>query len=95
MAVPWRRTPSWTRIGFCSPSSGGREPEGYSVDPRIIELKRPRVPDKEPTVYHINQIREILAACNPRLAQEELAVRILVGSGIRESELCGLASVWP
>jgi len=23
--------------------------EGYSVDPRIIELKRPRVPDKEPT----------------------------------------------
>jgi integrase len=69
--------------------------EGYSVDPRIIELKRPRVPDKEPTVYHISQIREILAACNPRLPQEELAVRILVGSGIRESELCGLASVGP
>jgi len=69
--------------------------EGYAVDPRIIELRRPRVPDKEPTVYHIKQIREILAACNPRLAQEELAVRILVRSGIRESELCGLSNLGP
>jgi integrase/recombinase XerD len=69
--------------------------EGYAVDPRIIELKRPRVPDQEPTVFHINQVREILAACNPHLPQEELAVRILLGSGVRESELCGLASIGP
>jgi hypothetical protein len=27
--------------------------EGYAVDPRILELTAPRVPDKEPTVYHI------------------------------------------
>ena len=27
--------------------------EGYHVDDRILELKAPRVPDKEPTVYHI------------------------------------------
>jgi site-specific recombinase XerD len=38
--------------------------EGYAVDPRILELQAPRVPDKEPTVYHIAQVRKILAACN-------------------------------
>ena len=36
--------------------------EGYAVDGRILELTAPRVPDKEPTVYHIAQIRKILAA---------------------------------
>ena len=46
-------------------------------------------------MYHVAQVRQILAACNPKLPQEELAVRILVGSGIRESELCGLAVVAP
>jgi integrase len=40
-------------------------------------------------------VREILAACNPRVPQEELAVRILLGSGVREFELCGLALVGP
>jgi integrase len=55
--------------------------EGYAVDPRILELKRPRVPDQEATVYHIAQVRQIIAACNPKLPQEELAVRILVGAG--------------
>jgi hypothetical protein len=39
------------------------------------------------------QVRQIIAACNPKLPQEELAVRILVGAGLRESELCGLALV--
>ncbi|HEY4026579.1 MAG TPA: tyrosine-type recombinase/integrase [Candidatus Dormibacteraeota bacterium] len=65
--------------------------EGYQVDPRILELKRPKVPEQEATVYHIAQVRQIIAACNPKLPQEELAVRILVGAGLRESELCGLA----
>ncbi len=69
------------------------EAQGYRIDSRILALKRPRVPVKEPTVYHVAQVRQILGACNPKLPQEELAVRILVGSGIRESELCGLAVV--
>jgi hypothetical protein len=51
------------------------------------------VPEQEATVYHIVQVRQIIAACNPKLPQEELAVRILVGAGLRESELCGLALV--
>ena len=69
--------------------------EGYTVDPRILELKRPRLSEPEATVYHIAQVRQILAACNPKLPQEELAVRILIGAGLRESELCGLAIAAP
>jgi integrase len=69
--------------------------EGYAVDARILELAAPRVPDKEPTVYHIAQVRKILAACNAKVPTEDLVVRILVGSGLRREELCGLAVVGP
>jgi integrase len=69
--------------------------EGYPVDERILGLPAPRVPDKEPTVYHIAQIRKILAACNPQVPTEDLMVRLLVGSGIRRAEVCGLAVTAP
>jgi integrase len=69
--------------------------EGYAVDGRILELTAPRVPDKEPTVYHIAQLRKIFGACNPAVPTEDLVVRILVGSGLRREELCGLAVVGP
>jgi integrase/recombinase XerD len=67
------------------------EDEGYAVDPRMRRLKAPRVPLKEATVFHIAQLRGILAACNGERPQEELIVRMLVGSGVRAAELCGLA----
>jgi integrase len=67
------------------------EDEGYAVDPRMRRLKAPRVPLKEATVLHIAQLRDVLAGCNPERPQEELIVRILVGSGVRAAELCGLA----
>src|SRR5260370_25551330 len=67
------------------------EDEGYAVDPRMRRLKAPRVPLKEATVFHIAQLREVLAACNAERAQEELIIRMLVGSGGRAAELCGLA----
>jgi hypothetical protein len=54
--------------------------EGYTADPRILELKRPKMPDQEATVCHIAQVRTILAACKPKMPQEKLAVRILVGA---------------
>ena len=54
-------------------------------------LKAPRVPLKEATVFHIAQLRDVLAACNPERPQEELIVKMLVGSGVRAAELCGLA----
>jgi integrase len=56
--------------------------EGYPVAPRILQMPKVRVPWKEPTLFHINQLRSILAACNPHRAQEALAVRILVGAGV-------------
>jgi integrase len=69
--------------------------EEYPVDQRILRLKAPKVPEKEPTLYHIAQLRKLLAACDPKLPQEELIVRILVGSGVRNSEVCGLAVQGP
>jgi integrase len=69
--------------------------EGYEFDSRVLELPRPKVPRPEADVYHMTQLRAVLAACNPSVPQEELSVRILVGSGLRASELCGLALVGP
>jgi integrase len=69
--------------------------EGYPVDGRILKLKAPKVPLKEPTLYHITQFRAILAACDPKRRQEELAVRIWWGGSVRASELCGLAMQGP
>jgi site-specific recombinase XerD len=43
--------------------------EGYRFDGRILELKVPRVPEKEPTVYRIAQVQRVLAACNRRCRQ--------------------------
>jgi integrase len=56
--------------------------EGYPVAPRILQMPKVRVPWKEPTLFHINQLRSILAACHPQRPQEALAVRILVGAGV-------------
>jgi site-specific recombinase XerD len=67
--------------------------EGYHVDSRILELTAPRVPDKEPTVYHIAQVRKVLAACNPAVPTEDLVVRILVGSGLRAGSLVSRRSL--
>ncbi len=64
--------------------------EGCPVDSRILGLAPPRVPAKEPTVYHIAQVRAVLAACNPAVPTEDLMVRLLVGSGIRRAEVRGL-----
>lgn len=69
--------------------------EGYGIDSRILELPAPRIPEKEPTVYHIAQVRKLLAACNVAVPTEDLIVRVLVGSGIRRAEVCGLSVTAP
>ncbi|HUZ88032.1 MAG TPA: hypothetical protein VNF26_13890 [Candidatus Baltobacterales bacterium] len=69
--------------------------EGYPVAPRILQMPKVRVPWKEPTRFHINQLRSILGACNPQRPQEALAVRILVGAGVRRAELSGIAVQGP
>lgn len=62
---------------------------GFAVDDELLRLKPPRREHKEATVYHVNQVRQILAKCESRT--EELAVKMLVGSGVRITELCALA----
>src|ERR1700694_3241851 len=65
------------------------EAEGYHVDGRMLRLPPPKRPRKEPTLYHLTQLRAILAACER--PEEALAVRLLVGSRVRISEVAGLA----
>ncbi len=60
-----------------------------SVDARMLRLPPPRRPHKEATVFHVTQVRAILTAC--KRPEETLAVRVLVGSGLRISEHSGLA----
>lgn len=69
--------------------------ERYEVDEDILDLAPPILLKKEPTVYHIAQVRRVLAACNPAVPTEDVLVRLLVGSGIRRSEVCGLAVTAP
>ena len=33
--------------------------EGYKVDARLLKLPRVKVPAKEPTVYHLSQLRQM------------------------------------
>src|SRR5260370_38369195 len=51
--------------------------------------------DKAPTDSHIVQNRRVLAARNAVVPTEDLVVRILVGSGLRRAEICGLAVSGP
>jgi hypothetical protein len=89
-----RWAPGWNGCGKRLEPAEGRD-EGYHVDGRILELTAPLVPDKEPTVYHIAQVCKVLAACNSAVPTEDLVVRILVGSGLRRAEICGLAVIGP
>jgi hypothetical protein len=49
--------------------------EGYPIDGRILTLEAPRIPGKEPTIYHVAQVRRVLAACNPNVPTEDTTVR--------------------
>ena len=65
--------------------------EKYPIEDSILDLRAPRIPKKEPTVYHITHVRAVLAACSPAVPTEDATVRLLVGSGVRRAEACGLA----
>ena len=64
------------------------EEEGYVIDGRILKLRKTRVPQKDATVYTLAQVNAILGACAS--PTEELAVRLLVGTGVRLSEAVGV-----
>jgi site-specific recombinase XerD len=64
------------------------EEEGYIIDGRILKLRKTRVPQKDATVYTLAQMDAILAACAS--PTEEVAIRLLVGTGVRLSEAVGV-----
>ena len=67
--------------------------DGYLIDDRILGLRLTTVPQKEMTVFTADQLRRILAACTA--PEEEVAVRLLVGSGVRRAEAVGLCTRAP
>ena len=62
--------------------------EGYPVDPALLSVRAPKVDQKEVESYSQDQIAKIFAAVGP--GWPALAVRIMLGTGVRVSELCDL-----
>ena len=62
--------------------------EGYPVDAALLRVKTPRVAEKELVTYQEDQVRTVLTAASD--GWPKLTVRILIGTGLRISELCDL-----
>jgi site-specific recombinase XerD len=62
--------------------------EGYPVDPLLLKMRPPKVPQKEMETYSEAQVAAILAAAAP--GWPRLAIQILLGTGMRVSELTAL-----
>jgi integrase/recombinase XerD len=62
--------------------------ENYPVDPALLRVRAPKVSQKEMEVYSVDQLEAIFRAVPPGWPQ--VAVQILLGTGMRVSELCDL-----
>ena len=62
--------------------------EGYPVDPALLRVRAPKVAQKEVETYSTEQIERIFAATSS--GWPTMAVKVLLGTGMRLSELCGL-----
>ena len=62
--------------------------EGYPVDPALLRVRAPKVEQKEVETYTREQLETIFGATPPGWPMT--AVKILLGTGMRLSELCGL-----
>ena len=62
--------------------------EGYPVDPSVLRVRAPKVAQKEPETYSADQLDLLLQAAPAGWAR--LAIVILLGTGMRVSELCAL-----
>jgi site-specific recombinase XerD len=62
--------------------------EGYEVDPDVLRLRGPKLPELEMEAYSAGEVEAAIQRASPAWAR--LAVQILVGTGLRVSELCGL-----
>lgn len=63
--------------------------EGFPVDPAVIRMRPPKVPQTELETYNPTQQEAMLAAAAP--GWPSLAVQILLGTGMRVGELAALA----
>jgi len=62
--------------------------EEYPVDPSVLRMRPPKVALKEMTTYTGEQVQAIFDTA--KLGWPQLAVKILLGTGIRVGELCNL-----
>ena len=62
--------------------------EEYPVDPSVLRMRPPKVALKEMATYTPEQVKAIFDAA--KLGWPQLAVKILLGTGIRVGELCNL-----
>jgi site-specific recombinase XerD len=63
--------------------------EGFPVDPAVVRMRPPKVPQTELETYNSTQQEAMLAAAAP--GWPSLAVQILLGTGMRVGELAALA----
>src|SRR2546426_254038 len=62
--------------------------EEYPVDPSALRMRPPKVALKEMSIYTPEQVKTIFEAA--KVGWPQLAVKILLGTGIRVGELCNL-----
>ncbi len=62
--------------------------EEYPVDPSVVRMRPPKVALKEMTTYTAEQVQAIFDTA--KVGWPQLAVKILLGTGIRVGELCNL-----
>jgi len=62
--------------------------EEYPVDPSLLRMRPPKVALKEMSTYTSEQVKTIFDAA--KVGWPQLAVKILLGTGIRVGELCNL-----
>ncbi len=62
--------------------------EEYPVDPSVLRMRPPKVALKEMTTYTAEQVQAIFDTA--KVGWPQLAVKILLGTGIRVGELCNL-----
>jgi site-specific recombinase XerD len=62
--------------------------EEYPVDPSVLRMRPPKVALKEMSTYTSEQVAAIFDSA--KLGWPQLAVKILLGTGIRVGELCSL-----
>jgi site-specific recombinase XerD len=61
--------------------------EGFTQDRGIGSVKAPKQPSSEPRVFTATEVEAMLRAATPR---DRLILELLLGTGLRLSELCGL-----